>query len=485
MDTIDFDSMEHVVEIDLDLDLDLDNSNLDSVESNISQDNSSHNSSETVQSQVPSSFDVSDQFENAYQLEESDFSLDNESDFYEIETDSDEDEFLTYPLMNYEMTSFQNDMAHLLMYEVEDELNEWQYEEIDSGPSSGPFHSKSSCNITDLHGQPELFFNAFFDERMWTIISDATNTYARSKSRTPNGNRSTDPTHPEYKKHCQLNSWIDTTPGDIKVFIGHVLVMGLVKKADLEKYWNMNSKTRIPFFGKYMSQNHFQSILWNFHVNDDSQNPHRTHPLHDPLCKIRPFVDMCERNFLYQYKPGKALSFDEACCPFKGRLRFKVYNPQKPNRFHIKLFQISESTSGYILGFHVYTGKNLSCISNASKPLDPECTKTTKIVLRLLESTNLLDQGHHIYMDNYYTSPELFSELFYRQTYACGTVQQNRKGVPTTVKKAKLKPLQSVFLRNGPLLCLKWSGPKKKSKKKASYNSVNNSFCYRNVDTQN
>ena len=106
----------------------------------------------------------------------------------------------------------------------------------------------------------------------------------------------------------------------------------------------------------------------------------------------------------------------------KGGYVSKYTIPQKPNRFHIKLFQISESTSGYILGFHVYTGKNLSCISNASKPLDPECTKTTKIVLGLLESTNLLDQGHHIYMDNYYTSPELFSELFYRQTYTCGTV---------------------------------------------------------------
>ena len=108
--------------------------------------------------------------------------------------------------------------------------------------------------------------------------------------------------------------------------------MGLVKKADLEKYWNMNSKTRIPFFGKYMSCNRFQSILWNFHVNDDSLNPHCTHPQHDPLCKIRPFVEMCERNFLYAYKPSKSLSFDEACCPFKGCLRFKVYNPQKPNR---------------------------------------------------------------------------------------------------------------------------------------------------------
>ena len=69
-------------------------------------------------------------------------------------------------------------------------------------------------------------------------------------------------------------------------------------------------------------------------------------------------------------------------------------------------------------------------------------------------------------MDNYYTSPELFSELYYHQTYACGTVRQNRKGLPTSVKQAKLKPLQSVYLRSGPMLCLKWSSEKKKSTKK-------------------
>ena len=201
-------------------------------------------------------------------------------------------------------------------------------------------------------------------------------------------------------------------------------------------------------------------------MNDDSHNPPRSVPGHDPLCKIWPFVDMLERNFIYAYQSSKSLSFDEACCPFKGCLRFRVYNPMKPNRFHIKLFQISEATSGYIIWFHIYTGKNASCVSTLSHPLDPECTKTTKIVLGLLESTKLLDKGHHMYMDNYYTSPELFSELFYRETYACGTVRQNRKGLPTSVKQAKLKPLQSVYLRSGPMLCLKWSGKKKKSTKK-------------------
>ena len=127
---------------------------------------------------------------------------------------------------------------------------------------------------------------------------------------------------------------------------------------------------------------------------------------------------------------------------------------------------MSETNSSYIVGFHIYTGKNHTCISNASNPLDHECSKTTKIVLGSLESTNLLDKGHHVYMDNYYSSPELFSELYYRQTYACGTVHQNRKGLPNAVKRAKLQTLQSFFLRNGPLLCLKWSGEKKKSTKK-------------------
>ena len=118
------------------------------------------------------------------------------------------------------------------------------------------------------------------------------------------------------------------------------------------------------------------------------------------------------------------MSFDEACCPFKGRVKFHVYNPMKPNRFHIKLFQVSEAESGYILGFHVYMGKDSLCISHSSKPLDPDCTKTTKVVLGLLEETKLFDKGHHIYMGNYYTSPELFYELFHHDTYACGTARK-------------------------------------------------------------
>ena len=103
-----------------------------------------------------------------------------------------------------------------------------------------------------------------------------------------------------------------------------------------------------------MSRNKFQSILWNLHISDDTANSPCNQPGHDPLAKLRDFVDMIDRNFLFAYKPAQALSFDEACCPFKGHLWFHIYNPMKPNRFHIKLFQIFESNSGYVLGYNIY-----------------------------------------------------------------------------------------------------------------------------------
>ena len=58
-------------------------------------------------------------------------------------------------------------------------------------------------------------------------------------------------------------------------------------------------------------------------------------------------VDMMQRNFHTKYRPGKELSLDESTCPLKGRVHFKCYNPQKkPNRFHIKLFMVSEASTG-------------------------------------------------------------------------------------------------------------------------------------------
>ncbi len=35
---------------------------------------------------------------------------------------------------------------------------------------------------------------------------------------------------------------------------------------------------------------------------------------------------------------------------------FILYNPQKPNKFHIKLYEVCEASTGWVCGFDFYTG---------------------------------------------------------------------------------------------------------------------------------
>jgi hypothetical protein len=71
----------------------------------------------------------------------------------------------------------------------------------------------------------------------------------------------------------------------------------------------------------------------------------------------------------------------------------------------------------------------------------------------------LYQTGHHVYMDNYFSSPALFCELKANQLGACGTLRANRVGVPGPIKSAKLtkKKCQTVVERDGDdLLYIAW-----------------------------
>ena len=106
----------------------------------------------------------------------------------------------------------------------------------------------------------------------------------------------------------------------------------------------------------------------NLQVSDSTLDLTHNHPLQDKLFKVRPFHDMMDKNFKCSYKCGRDLSFDEGCCPFKGRLKFKCYNPSKPNKWHINIFEVSDARTGYVVGLDIYTGKNST-----------ECAKIAKV----------------------------------------------------------------------------------------------------------
>ena len=99
---------------------------------------------------------------------------------------------------------------------------------------------------------------------------------------------------------------------------------------------------------------------------------------------------------------------------------------------------VSEPSTSYICGFEVYTG-DVSGQSRGHAQELQDASKTSCIVLGLLDSVQLLDMGHHVYFDSYYNSPDLIDLSYKRKTHACGTVQRNQKSLSLAITQAKLK----------------------------------------------
>ena len=68
------------------------------------------------------------------------------------------------------------------------------------------------------------------------------------------------------------------------------------------------------------------------HLNDNSKYREKGEPGHDPLFKLRPFIEPLFRNFQASYNLSRQICIDESMIAFKGRLFFIQYMPQKPTQ---------------------------------------------------------------------------------------------------------------------------------------------------------
>ena len=319
---------------------------------------------------------------------------------------------------------------------------EFGWSRIDTPPTCVPFTGNPGLTVGLPDDPDEIdFFNLLFDDDMWSNLSEQTNLYAQRRIE-----------REQMGQHSRLRKWVPTTPDEMKVFIGLIIAMELVQKPDIPDipdYWTTDNTFLTPFFGKKMTRDQFLLIMSNLHLVDNEE------ATGSRLFKIQPFIDMCLKNFV-RYEPQQKLAMDEATCPFKGKIVFRVYNPAKPNKFGIKLYQVCESSSGYCVTFDVYDGTAGVAVYSAQAGTNQTMGQTTKVVVGLLVKANLLDKGHIIYLDNYYNSPDLAMELDRHDTYICGTVRVNRQGMPRAFPQVKLDKNEAIFRRKGNMLVIKF-----------------------------
>lgn len=99
----------------------------------------------------------------------------------------------------------------------------------------------------------------------------------------------------------------------------------------------------------------------------------------------------------------------------------------KPIKRDYKLWCIVDQ-NGYILIYSVYQGKN--------ETLEQEFDKYNlgeRVILMLTKP--FWKQQRIIIFDNYFTSITLLKRLKNEQTLACGSIRNNRKGMPQNLKK--------------------------------------------------
>lgn len=246
----------------------------------------------------------------------------------------------------------------------------------------------------------------------------------------------------ERNLYSRLRNWKATNGTEIMKFLILIIWMGLVPIGSIKDYWS--TKSLIYNFDlpkRLLSRDRFQALLANLHFSNN-QNIQAG----DRLAKIKNLISLLQQKFQELFIPGPDMVIDETLVPFRGRLIFRQYIPNKAHKYGIKLFKLC-SSEGYTYSVKVYSGKSATGIR--------EHGLAQNVCLELCQ--NLLDQGRTLTVDNFYTSYELAKDLLEKKTHLVGTIRANKKNIPKEVLNAKLKKGELISREdeNG-IVVLKW-----------------------------
>ncbi|CAF1505516.1 unnamed protein product [Adineta ricciae] len=292
--------------------------------------------------------------------------------------------------------------------------------------SAQQFHpSKKRSDVVPT--SPLQTFRRVFCDRVLNLILEQTNIYGKQK----------------YQKAGSMKDLIDITKVQLEQFLGINIIMGYCRNPSIDSYWSTNASLRNEKISTSMSCKNFKRILGNLHLVDNSQATKRKEC--DKLYKVADFLNLLLQNFQTHFDLGEKLTIDEMMIKFKGRCAFKQYIKDKPVKRGYKVWALADASTGYIYNFEIYTGKS----AERQMPLGEH------VVWSL--TRGLSRKFHHVYFDNFFTSPSLVERLLHDGIYSTGTLRKTRKGVPVEITRDfKMNRGDVRFLAKGPISVVRW-----------------------------
>ncbi|KAL7644212.1 UNVERIFIED_CONTAM: hypothetical protein RMT77_005038 [Armadillidium vulgare] len=350
----------------------------------------------------------------------------------------DEDENVSVQPQAFPLQALQQKSPSKKKSNQDSEIFQWIKIGTENGSSrkSEKFTGENKAKFETLgKTMPEIFYEIFPDS-IFELMVKSTNAYAKKFLSDKKDN---------IKKSSRYNAWYDVTIQEMRQFLGLYILMGIIHKPTTNSYWATDKYLSTPTFPSVMKRDRFCNILTFLHFEDASKTIDFSNERERRLRELNPLMHILDEAIGKKYYPSQNLSLDESLLLWKGRLIFRQYIKSKRSRFGIKIFKLVDS-NGVTVKTNVYTGK-----------MEEEngFSKTETIVVKMMK--DFLEKNHHLYTDNFYTTPKLYRYLKEHKTSATGTVRNNRQGMPKDFRTLKIEKGQRSGYETKDLLALLYS----------------------------
>lgn len=253
--------------------------------------------------------------------------------------------------------------------------------------------------------EPLEIWSLFFTADLLELIVENTNKYIISKAYNPSYRtaRNTDVT-------------------EIKALLG-LLYISAANKSNNQNASDLfrANGLSMEIYRLTMSLERFRFLLRNLRFDDKITREDRRTV--DKLAAIREFFDKFTAELPKHYSMSHFTTIDEMLLGFRGRCGFRVYMPNKPRKYGIKVYALTDARMFYTTSMEVYVGK---------QPNGPYFVDRSNMAMvpRLCEP--IRGTKRNVTMDNFFTSTDLANKLLndYQLTIL-GTLRKNKNVIPS------------------------------------------------------
>ena len=234
----------------------------------------------------------------------------------------------------------------------------------------------SYCHRSVVNGSPYSTFHLFIDEHMLRCIQKHTINHRKKD-----------------------NDDFDLHVDELESFIGLRFALGVLvgKNTPVKQLWSKEWGQLI--FRNTMSRDRYQEIMKHLWFDDFFSRRQRRET--DKFCLISEvwncFIENCKKC----YVPNCDLTIDEQLFPCKTRCPFIQYMANKPDKFGIKFWLLTDAQSKILVQWQTILGRDPSRSRCSDLPGD--------VCLTLIQP--YYKKGYNVTTDNYFTSLKLAEEL--------------------------------------------------------------------------